>query len=397
MHNRSSIILGIAVWALLASNMVPGLHGQTTPAPAVVSSEDQELLTDLASFLKTCSADQINWLAESRILIDEPEQQLKVKMARAGKGEFYGQLWIYVVRLQKWKERPGETSYEKTIAQFAAGLPTGIQPALGIVRFHRFSDQQGREIEAELLRMDGHKVIAAFKGGSEFEMPVASLIDGDRKKVESWIEKQADRATPKLVTEATLEFSQKQTLVLCPYPNIVPESVHQGATLEGKGYEVTIENRGREELPALTAHYYIFYHLGPQTNSASAKHLRGEAKISKLDYGDDSVFTTIGAHPFENILGQYMGALVTNTANLDIDISSILRSIQNGKNSFNIPDVKLAGLWLRIYSGTNLVAEHTYGKGAEDAQERFKRPSLTAPVFEFPDAANENARSNPPR
>ncbi len=389
MRYLKTLVICTATFASFLIWMVPPLHSQAAPAAVDISAEDQKLLTDLVRFLKNCSEEQIGWLAETRVLIDEPEQKLKVKLARSGKGEFYGQVWDYVVGLQQLKERTGETTHENTIARLVASLPTDNQAALGIVRFQHFSDQQGRTIEAELLRMNGQKVIAAFKDGREFEMPVASLNDDDREKVDAWIESQADASAPTLVTEAALQFSQKRILVLCPYPAIVPETIHQGSTLKGTGYEVTLENRGRPELPALTAQYYVFYDLGPQPNRAGSKHIRGEITVRKLKTGERFIFQTVGAHPYDSILEQYMSFASTNRTGKMEDLSRLIRSIENGGQSQLIPDIKLSGLWLRVYSGQTRVAEYVYGKAAEDALERYSRPTLTTPEFEFPDGASK--------
>jgi len=361
------------------------LNGQVAPAAPAISFEDQSFLTDLAGFLKSCSADQISWLAKTRVFVDEPEQELKVKMVRAGKGEFYGQVWTYVVGLKQMEKRSGETAHKSTIAQLAAGLSTDRQAALGIVRYQHFSDQQGREIEAELLRVDGQKVIAAFKDGREFEMPVASLIDEDREMVEAWIEKQVGAGTRTLVTAAELQFAQKRATVVCPYPDFVPEKFHKGSTLEGTGYEVTVENRGRSELPPLSAHYYVFYHVGSQAGNSNTKHVRGEVAISKLRAREDYVFLTAGGHPFDRILKQYIESGSDDDAVKERVISGLIQSIEKNQSSSHIPDVKLSGLWLRVYSGQNRVAEHVVGSAAEEAREHFNRPRLTTSEYEFPD------------
>ncbi|WP_309384513.1 hypothetical protein [Cerasicoccus frondis] len=74
------------------------------------------------------------------------------------------------------------------------------------------TDQQGREITAEILDYNGEKITIRREDGAEFQLPLASLSAESKKAVNTWLEKSGlPIFTPQDIVRYPFEISVRET------------------------------------------------------------------------------------------------------------------------------------------------------------------------------------------
>jgi len=194
------------------------------------------------------------------------------------------------------------------------------------------TDKQGRSITADVLSVNGDKVKIKRDDGQTFELALATLSEADQKKLKKWAEVEATRipADALKIELSRGVFDTKKTEDMATY-----------TTKELWGYNITVANQSGKPLGELKIKYVLFVkpdlEPGKDSSAASFKRTAGSATIT-------------GIQPLSKT------ALRTDT--IDIYKQRLKPGWVWGKtgNTEMIRDT-LHGIWLKVYSGNQLVAE----------------------------------------
>jgi hypothetical protein len=196
------------------------------------------------------------------------------------------------------------------------------------------TDRQGRSIKADVIEVENGAVKIRREDGQTFTLPLANLSDADQKELKAWAAANPPRLKPE---ELPLQFSRGKF-------STEKELLSEGAVTAYKeqwGYSLTLSNKSKRALTDLRADYVLFVKEDQGPGNKDAGKFRRMKKSSPID--------TIPLH----------GSLTFRTDT----VASYRYVLQpgfvwagGGGSSKPIKDT-LHGMWLRIYSGDQLVIE----------------------------------------
>lgn len=194
------------------------------------------------------------------------------------------------------------------------------------------TDSQGRTIKADVVSVDGDKVVIKREDGQSFTIPLSSLSKDDQVSLKEWALKQTAMIPPSALrvelSRGAFDSSKKEDIAVI-------------TTEEKWGYSVTVTNTTNRPLSDLRFEYVLFVKpdLDPGKDDTSAKLKRssGSSKLDGIGPRATSVFRTDTIKIYKQKLKP--GWIWGKTGQ-----SEMIRD-------------KLYGIWIKTYVGDQLVSE----------------------------------------
>lgn len=203
------------------------------------------------------------------------------------------------------------------------------------------TDKQGRSIKADVISVTAGQVKIRRDDGQTFDLPLSSLADADQKKLKAWAAKEAAKPLPPGALQVELnrgifKTEKRDTDIKLVSGDVVKDGMT--ITEEKWGYNVTLTNKSPRPLEKLRAEYRLFatldnIHVG-EKQGLKKQAFRGEIE-------------TIPA----------LGRVVFKTETISAIKTKYNGNIYSVKTGDNKSRETLSGIWIRIYSGTDLVYE----------------------------------------
>jgi len=233
--------------------------------------------------------------------------------------------------------RPTRPLTHLLIAAFFASTAASVQAEL-----RTLTDTQGRSLQADVLAVEADAVKIKRADGQTFNLPLATLIEDDQKWLREWAEKQA-KLIPANAIEITLGRAKFETSR--PRVENVMRTFDDGSsevagtittTDEDWGYSVTLANRLTKPIPSPRVEYVLFLKASRETGGGLSRR-KASTSLLTLPARERAAFKTQTVRSVRTVI---RGDL------------SYRKSGGTGTDKDN-----LHGIWMRIYSGDQLIAE----------------------------------------
>jgi hypothetical protein len=212
-----------------------------------------------------------------------------------------------------------------------------------------FTDNQGREIEAEVTGVSGSQVTLRLAGGKSYTIPIAKLSKADQLFVKVWKDlakdapsaneggSEGNRPAVPANVEYVLEFKADKERVKKGIKN----KVESGESRRDDWiYEVELENRSRVELEGLEMSYRIYVDAAATAKlsfDAPPKFHGGRTEVDPVKDGESVTVKT----------------KTVTLADLELDAGYVFTD-----GSRNDLEDKLEGIWIKLWHGDKKVAEY---------------------------------------
>jgi len=136
-----------------------------------------------------------------------------------------------------------------------------LVPGTGRAEVHRFTNKDGKQIDATLLGIsEDWRMVKIKRGdGVEFEIEAVSLSLDDQQYIKDWIETGVERVDFRIEISLEKRSLGKDTLATNPYR----------LESEKTGYHVTVTNLSRETLPEAVVSYAVISREGVELRRQS--------------------------------------------------------------------------------------------------------------------------------
>lgn len=189
----------------------------------------------------------------------------------------------------------------------------------------RFTDEQGRQITAEIVAVK-EDTVSLLRGDRTFEFPIAKLSPDDRDHIRKWAQLHADAASSEVKIECRKKRTEREKI----------KGAGTDVTREDWIFEVEIENGSPAALEALELRCRI-YHWDAQ--------VPGERKDKKITESRIEIAELPGKGARTELVTEPVGIFETNLAGSFADGSSSKKKDE------------LEGAWVRLYQGEKMLAE----------------------------------------
>lgn len=192
------------------------------------------------------------------------------------------------------------------------------------------TDKQGRSIKADVVSVDGDQVKIKREDGQPFTLSLASLSEADQKKLKTWAAANPPRINP---SELILQFGRAK------FDTDKEDTSDYVAYKDQWGYNIELTNRSKTPLDKLRAEYVLFVKQDTTVSGGkpSFRRVKAATKVAVIEPLEKVSFRTQPVPSYRYVLkpGFYWSAT---------------------GNSKPVRDT-LEGMWLRIYSGDELLIE----------------------------------------
>jgi hypothetical protein len=223
----------------------------------------------------------------------------------------------------------------------AAAFCTAATGVSGDEAFRTFTDNEGRTINARILEATVREVRIERDDGQVFRAPIDRFCAEDIAFISRW------RTLHELQRPSALEFSARRFL-----DNTESQRSRSTRTQTSEaGYEVSIRNNLGYDLEGLRVEYRVFYRQG-------APGIAGQDRPLSVVRGTADV-NTVGARN-----GIALRTSSTRLAQRRFDASACSTVSSSRRHARD----DLAGVWVRVYKGDELVGDFSQPSALKDRE-----------------------------
>lgn len=229
-------------------------------------------------------------------------------------------------------------------SSFACTFALAIALISGASRLHAepftLTDKQGRSLKAEVLSVTDDQVKIKREDGQTFNLSLATLTADDQRKLKEWAAKEAKSIPPGAIqvelSRGIFKTEKKDDDVTLTNGNVIKDG---RTTTEDKwGYNVTITNKASKPIENLHAEYLLFA-------TVDSVHVKEKQAMKKKNYR--SAIETVPA----------LSRIIFRTETISAFKMKYNGNIVSAKTGDSSSRETLTGIWIRIYSGDELVYE----------------------------------------